>query len=127
MLDKNDLQEIQKLIAESESRVLEQSAHITEKLIAESEARVLEQSARITEKLIAESEARVLEQSAHNTKVILESYVEPKFNLLAEGQQTIMDMLTPKSEIEDLRNEIDLLKMVIRTMSSDIAELKQAQ
>ena len=119
MFDNKDL----KYLQDMEARMLEQSAQITERLIAESEAR----TAQITEKLIAESEAHVLEQSAHNTRVLLESYVEPKFNLLAENQQTIIDMITPKSEIEELRGEIDLLKMVIRTMSADIAELKQAQ
>ena len=134
MFDNKDL----KYLQDMEARMLEQSAQITERLIAESEARTAQitekliaeseaRTAQITEKLIAESEAHVLEQTARNTRVLLESYVEPKFNLLAENQQTIIDMITPKSEIEELRGEIDLLKMVIRTMSADIAELKQAQ
>ena len=53
--------------------------------------------------------------------------VMPKFDLLAEGQQAIMKAITPKSEIEELRSEVSLLKLAIRTMNQEIAELKKAQ
>lgn len=75
----------------------------------------------IMEKLVTHKDV------AHIMNMVVENEVTPKLDLLAEGHQTLLDNLTPKSEIEDLRNEIDLLKMVIRTMSADIAELKQAQ
>ena len=67
------------------------------------------------------------EDAIANMRVILESYVEPKFNLLAEGHRDIFEAMTPKSEVEELRGEMDLLKMVIRTLSQDVAELKKAQ
>lgn len=67
------------------------------------------------------------EDVAHIMNVIVENSVTPKFNLLADGQQNIIDTLTPKSEVEALKDEIDLLKMVIRTLSADVAELKKAQ
>ncbi len=53
--------------------------------------------------------------------------VMPKFDLLAEGQQAIMKAITPKNEIEELRSEVSLLKLAIRTMNQEIAELKKAQ
>lgn len=53
--------------------------------------------------------------------------VMPKFDLLAEGQQAIMKAITPKSEIEELRSEVSLLKLAIHTMNQEIAELKKAQ
>ena len=46
---------------------------------------------------------------------------------MAEGQQVIMAAITPKSEIEELRNEVSVLKLAIRTMNQEIAELKKAQ
>ena len=53
--------------------------------------------------------------------------VMPKFDLLAEGQQAIMKAITPKNEIVELRSEVSLLKLAIRTMNQEIAELKKAQ
>lgn len=78
-------------------------------------------------KYLQEMEARILEQATANTRVLLESYVEPKFNLLADGQKAILEAITPKSEIEELRGDMDMLKLVVRSMSKEIAELKKAQ
>lgn len=62
-----------------------------------------------------------------DVKTLLDTEVQTKFNLLAEGQQAIMEALTPKSEIEQLRSEMDVLKLAVRTLSQDLAELKKAQ
>ena len=77
---------------------------------------------RIDQKL-----ARQRQDIMHDVKVVLDTEVTTRFNLLAEGQQAIMDSITPKSEIEELRNEVSVLKLAIRTMNQDIAELKKAQ
>nr|DAT76105.1 MAG TPA: hypothetical protein [Caudoviricetes sp.] len=39
----------------------------------------------------------------HDVKVLLDTEVTTRFNLLAEGQQAIMDAITPKSEIAELK------------------------
>lgn len=62
-----------------------------------------------------------------DVKALLDTEVQTKFNLLAEGQQAIMEALTPKSEIEQLRSEMDVLKLAVRTLSQDLDELKKAQ
>ena len=77
---------------------------------------------RIDQKL-----ARQRQDIMHDVKVLLDTEVTTRFNLLAEGQQAILDSITPKSEIEELRNEVSVLKLAIRTMNQDIAELKKAQ
>ena len=51
----------------------------------------------------------------------------PKFNLLAEGQQTLLETLAPKSRVEELEEEVDFLKSIIKLHSEQIAELKKAQ
>lgn len=38
-----------------------------------------------------------LKEIAHLMNVIIENDVTPKFNLLAEGQQTILETLAPKA------------------------------
>lgn len=59
--------------------------------------------------------------------VIVESEITPKFNLLVEGQQTLLETLSPKSRVEELEEEVDFLKSIIKLHSEQIAELKKAQ
>ena len=59
--------------------------------------------------------------------VIVESEITPKFNLLVEGQQTLLETLSPKSRVEALEEEVDFLKSIIKLHSEQIAELKKAQ
>lgn len=62
---------------------------------------------------------------AHRLNVVLESAIMPKFNLLAEGQQTILETLTPKSKTEELEEELDFLKSVVRSQSQRIEALEK--
>lgn len=59
--------------------------------------------------------------------VIVEIEITPKFNLLVEGQQTLLETLSPKSRVEALEEEVDFLKSIIKLHSEQIAELKKAQ
>lgn len=81
---------------------------------------------RIDQKLEKQKQG-ILDESTRRMKLLLDTEVTTRFNLLAEGQQAIMDAITPKSEIEELRNEVSVLKLAIRTMNQEIAELKKAQ
>ena len=64
---------------------------------------------------------------AHRLTVVLESAITPKLNLLAEGQQTLLETLAPKSRVEELEEEVGFLKSIIKLHSEQIAELKKAQ
>lgn len=59
--------------------------------------------------------------------VIVESEITPKFNLLVEGQQTLLETLAPKSRVKALEEEVDFLKSIIKLHSEQIAELKKSQ
>ena len=63
---------------------------------------------------------------AHRINVILESAIMPKFNLLAENQQTMMETLAPKSRVDELEEEVAFPRSVIRQHSREIEELKHA-
>ena len=69
----------------------------------------------------------ILRETASSTRVLIESSIIPKFNLLAEGQQTLLETLAPKSRVEELEEEVDFLKSIIKLHSDQIAELKKAQ
>ena len=65
--------------------------------------------------------------AVHDMQVILENTVMKQLRLLAEGQQTLLETLAPKSRVEDLEEDVAMLKQAVRMMSQDIAELKKAQ
>lgn len=100
MLDEKDLQAIAEMMKGMESRI---------------------------DQKLEKQKQEILDESARRMKLLLDTEVTTRFNLLAEGQQVIMDAITPKSEIEELRNEVSVLKLAIRTMNQEIAELKKAQ
>ncbi|MDO5112355.1 MAG: hypothetical protein Q4E65_08625 [Clostridia bacterium] len=57
----------------------------------------------------------------------LENQIEPQIKLLAEGHQTILEALAPKSRVEDLEDEVKVLKLAIRQITLELQELKKAQ
>lgn len=100
MLDKNDLALIQDLLDTQTSRMMD---------------------------AMEAQKKEILQETAAATRVLIESSIMPKFNLLAEGQQTLLETLAPKSRVEELEEEVDFLKSIIKLHSEQIAELKKAQ
>ena len=64
--------------------------------------------------------------SGNRMKVMMESYFDPKFNLLYENQQIMMGQLAPRSRVDDLEDEVKFLKSVVRQMNDEIQQLKKA-
>ena len=100
MLDEKDLQLIQNLLDA-------QTSHMMDAMEAQKK--------------------EILRETAAATRVLIESSIMPKFDLLAEGQQTLLETLAPKSRVEELEEEVDFLKSIIKLHSEQIAELKKAQ
>jgi hypothetical protein len=100
MLDEKDLQLIQNLLDTQTSRMMD---------------------------AMEAQKKEILQETAAATRVLIESSIMPKFNLLAEGQQTLLETLAPKSRVEELEEEVDFLKSIIKLHSEQIAELKKAQ
>lgn len=100
MLDKNDLALIQDLLDTQTARMMD---------------------------AMESQKKEILQETAAATRVLIESSIMPKFNLLAEGQQTLLETLAPKSRVEELEEEVDFLKSIIKLHSEHIAELKKAQ
>lgn len=100
MLDEKDLQLIQNLLDTQTSRMMD---------------------------AMEAQKKEILRETASSTRVLIESSIMPKFNLLAEGQQTLLETLAPKSRVEELEEEVDFLKSIVKLHSEQIAELKKAQ
>ena len=102
MLDKNDLQMIQEIIMASEQRMFGRIEASEQKMTAK------------------------IDEAENRMKVMMESYFDPKFNLLYENQQIMMEQLAPRSRVDDLEDEVKFLKSVVRQMNDDIQKLKKA-
>lgn len=71
-----------------------------------------------------------VEDRAQRTAVLLETEVDRKLDLLYEGHDAIMerlDKLASRSRVEDLENDVVLLKDAIKLMRLEIEKLKKAQ
>lgn len=129
MLDEKDLQAIAQImdskIRESEQR----TAQLIDSKLKESEQRTmqaldskLKESEQRTAQAIKESEQRTMEGAA----TLMESYFEPKFKLLAEGIQSLKETQIPKDQFDELREEVFMLRAVVRRHSEEIKDLKHA-
>lgn len=108
MLEEKDFKKIQSMI---------------DKSVGDAKDEILNQSAAMVE----QAKDDMLRQSAANTRVIIESSVMKKLDLLIEGQQALLDTLAPKSRVEELEEEVSFLKSIVRLHSQRLAELEKAQ
>lgn len=108
MLDEKDFEKIQsmidKSIGDAKDGILTQTADMIDKsrdgiltqtadMIDKSRDGILTQTAA----MIEQAKDDMLKQSAANTRVIIESSVMKKLDLLIEGQQSLLETLAPKS------------------------------
>lgn len=108
MLDEKDFEKIQSMI---------------DKSVGDAKDGILAQTAA----MIDQAKDDMLKQSAANTRVIIESSVVKKLDLLIEGQQALRETLSPKSRVEELEEEVSFLKSVVHLHSQRLAELEKAQ
>lgn len=115
MLEPSDMQAIAQLMLAMEERLSGQMGALEERINTRMDT------------LLEVQKQEILEQSAANTRILLESYVEPKFQLLAEGHQLLLDTMVSREEFDALQDDVDTVKGVMRSLSRDVAKLKQAQ
>ena len=147
MLDERDLQAIAQLIdsklQESEQRTsqlidskLKEAEQRTMGAIKESEQRTMgaiKESEQRTMGAIKESEQRTMgaikeseQRTMQGAAALMESYFEPKFQLLAEGIQSLQETQIPRERFENLEEEVAFLHTIVRQHSREIEKLKHA-
>lgn len=80
-------------------------------------------------KYLAEMEERILQQSAQNMRVILESSVDKKLNLILEALQSQQEQSTDfatSERVDELEEDVVMLQSVVKKHSKEIKELKHA-
>ena len=116
MLDKKDLELIQDLLDTQTSRMMDT---MTSRMMDTMTSRMLD--------AMESQKKEILQETAAATRVLIESSIMPEFDLLADGQKTLLETLAPKSRVQELEEEVDFLKSIIKLHSQQIAELKKAQ
>lgn len=125
MLDERDLQAIAQLI---DQRLAAQEERLEQRLTAQEERleqRLTAQEERFDQKLTAQKDD-ILQEATRQMRILLDLEIKPQFNLLAEGQQMLLETLAPKSRVEALEDEVAFMKQIIKTLAHDVNELKKA-
>ena len=99
MLDKNDIQVVSELIDEK---------------ISSSEERM----SKVIDEKISASEERM--------QVLIENTVNPKFDLVMEALLDIREQMVPRSRVDDLEDEVKLLKSAVRQVAERVSALEKA-
>lgn len=100
MLDEKDLQAIAQLMAQQKKEIIGEVSVLVDQNISASESRMM---------------------------TMMESYFDPKFNLLAEEIKLIREKLPPSGAVKDLESRVDTLETVAQLHSQEIAKLKMTQ
>ena len=125
MLDERDLQAIAQLIDSKLQESEQRTVHLIDSKLKESEQRTMgaiKESEQRTMGAIKESEQRTMQGAA----ALMESYFEPKFQLLAEGIQSLQETQIPRERFENLEEEVAFLHTIVRQHSREIEKLKHA-
>ena len=79
---------------------------------------------------ITASEERMtakIDASENRIMAYIENAVMPNFQLLAEGHQTLLETLAPKSRVDNLEDDVVFLKSIVKTLMQEVSDLKKAQ
>ena len=140
MLDERDLQAIAQLIDSKLQESEQRTVHLIDSKLQESEQRTsqlidskLKESEQRTMGAIKESEQRTMgaikeseQRTMQGAAALMESYFEPKFQLLAEGIQSLQETQIPRERFENLEEEVAFLHTIVRQHSREIEKMKHA-
>ena len=92
-----------------------------------------EKDLQAIQRLIDASEERMndrmdrrISESEQHMSVLMESYFDPKFELLADSIKDIQEKLVPRCRVDDLEDEVKFLKVMYRQMAERVALLEKA-
>ena len=77
--------------------------------------------------VIAQLMAQQRKDIMQDLKVLLDTEVTTKFNLLAEGIEDIQRRMPSEDDMDIIDGRLDTLEAIVKKHSREIAELKKAQ
>ncbi len=79
------------------------------------------------EKQKQEIKTELRQELMQDVKVLLDTEVTTKFNLLAEGIEDIQRRMPSEDDMDIIDGRLDTLEAIVKKHSREIAELKKAQ
>lgn len=79
------------------------------------------------EKQKQEIKTELRQELMQDVKVLLDTEVSTKFNLLAEGIEDIQRRMPSEDDMDIIDGRLDTLEAIVKKHSREIAELKKAQ
>ena len=79
------------------------------------------------EKQKQEIKTELRQELMQDVKVLLDTEVSTKFNLLAEGIEDIQRRMPSEDDMDIIDGRLDTLEAIVKKHSREIAELKMAQ
>lgn len=73
-----------------------------------------------------EIKTELRQELMHDMKVLLDTEVQTRFNLLAEGQADMLRRMPNEDDMDIIDGRLDTLEAVVKKHSREIAELKRA-
>ena len=77
--------------------------------------------------LMEKQKQEILDETTQRMKVLLDTEVTPKFNLLAENQSIMMEKLERLDDMEVMDTRITALEAMVKKLNRDVEKLKKAQ
>lgn len=88
---------------------------------------IMEEQAKMREEQAAMREdQKSMREELTRVAVIQENKVIPCLDLLFEGQKTIQEQIKRLSVIDSMQEDISILKAAVRSLSSELEEIKKA-
>lgn len=73
-----------------------------------------------------ELKTELRQEIMHDMKILLDTDVQTRFNLLAENLDILKEKLPGADDLETLQDQLDLQYAMLRKHTKEIAELKKA-
>ena len=99
---------------------------MVDKELLEAIGQMMDAQKRELSKMVDEKLNDAEQRITKNMVALIDAEFKPRFDLLAEGQQDILERLVPRSRVDDLEEEMKFLKSVIRQISEEVQALKKA-
>lgn len=80
-----------------------------------------------TKDLLSQQKQEILDETTQRMKILLDTEITPKFNLLAENQSIMMEKLERLDDIEVMDTRITALEAMVKKLNRDVEKLKRAQ
>ena len=123
MLDEKDLQAIAQLMDAKLAHQKQDIMSETKGLLAQQKQEIMSE----TKGLLAQQKQEILDESTRRTKLLLDTEVTTRFNLMAEGQQTILEKLERLDDMEVMDTRINALEAMVKKLNREMEKLKRAQ